>query len=227
MIYDYRDFQVLVQTLLEPQEWCEVLKYSPSEDYLAVGSHDNSIYVYEVTAATSASGSATYQLFQVIKDRHSAAITAMDWSRDSVFLRSIDSAYLKNYFDIKNNNQIMDGAHTLTDPSLWQTSTCKLGWEVMGVFPPGTDGTDVNSVDANKSRTLLAVADDFGSLCVYRFPCVSNNQDCLRLTGHSEHVSRVKYLDGKQAHYLITAGGKDLTYIQWKRVFQRQSNVSR
>ena len=97
----------------------------------------------------------------------------------------------------------------------------------MGVFPPGTDGTDVNSVDANKARTLLAVADDFGSLCVYRFPCVSNAQDCLRLSGHSEHVSRVKYLDDRQAHYLITAGGKDLTYIQWKRGFVTGSQVSK
>jgi WD40 repeat protein len=60
MIYDYKDFQVLIQTLLEPQEWCEVLKYSPSETHLAVGSHDNSIYVYEVSTPGGSSSRATY-----------------------------------------------------------------------------------------------------------------------------------------------------------------------
>ena len=90
-----------------------------------------------------------YQLFQVIKDRHSAAILALDWTTDSVFLRSIDASYMKNYFDIGSNNQIMDGAHTLTDASLWQSSTCKLGWDVMGVYWKGSDGTDVNAVDTD------------------------------------------------------------------------------
>lgn len=37
-----------VKSLKEPEEWNEVMKYSPCGKYLAVGSHDNHIYVYNV-----------------------------------------------------------------------------------------------------------------------------------------------------------------------------------
>jgi hypothetical protein len=67
---------------------------------------------------------------------------------------------------------VKDGSSTLTDPAIWETATCKLGWDVQGVFPPGADGTDVNHVDVNADRTLVAVGDDFGTLCVYRYPCM-------------------------------------------------------
>lgn len=102
---------------------------------------------------------------------------------------------MKNYFDIGSNNQIMDGAHTLTEASLWHSSTCKLGWDMMGVYWKGADGTDVNSVDTDKARNLVAVADDVGTLCVYRYPCISNGQDCVKLTGHSEHVTRARFFE--------------------------------
>lgn len=37
-----------VKTIKDPEEWCEVMRYSPDEKYLAVGSHDNCVYVYNV-----------------------------------------------------------------------------------------------------------------------------------------------------------------------------------
>ena len=29
----------------------------------------------------------------------------------------------------------------------WDTFTCTLGWPVQGIWPPGSDGTDINAVD--------------------------------------------------------------------------------
>lgn len=87
----------------------------------------------------------------------------------------------------------MDGAHTLTDASLWHSSTCKLGWDVQGVFWKGSDGTDVNSVDINPQQTLVAASDDLGTLCLYRYPCYTNLMDCVKLAGHAEHVTRVRF----------------------------------
>jgi microtubule-associated protein-like 6 len=101
---------------------------------------------------------------------HSSAVTAMDWSRDSKFIKAIDQAYMKLFYDVTENVHIKDGSTSLSDPAIWETSTCKLGCEAMGVFPAGADGTDVNSVDANGDRTLLAAADDFGTVCIYKFP---------------------------------------------------------
>jgi len=89
----------------------------------------------------------------------------------------------------------MDGATLLVDPMIWQSGSCKLGWDVMGVFPPGADGTDINNVCVNFNNTMVAAADDFATMAVYRYPCMKNSQDCRRLSGHAEHVTRVKFFE--------------------------------
>lgn len=131
---------------------------------------------------------------------------------------------MKNYYDCDECQQIKDGSSALVDTALWDTLTCKLGWDSNGVFPKGADGSDVNHVDANANRTQIAAADDNATLCVYRYPCLANTQDCRRLSGHSEHVTRVRFFeqDGMKPEDLsdriITAGGMDRTYIQWRPV---------
>jgi len=97
--------------------------------------------------------------------------------------------------------------------------TCKLGWEVMGIFPSGADGTDINSVDANHDRKYIVAGDDFGCINVYRFPVLKNTQQCRRMTGHSEHVPRVRFYDADEIdNYIISSGGNDRCYIQWKEI---------
>ena len=114
-----------------------------------------------------------------------------------------------------------DGSSSLVDPAIWATSTCKLGWEVMGVYPQGADGTDINAVDATADRTLVAAGDDFGSVRVFRYPALKQGHQCRRMTGHSEHVSRVRFYNQGDQPYLISAGGNDRTYIQWKAVAKK------
>jgi WD40 repeat protein len=48
-ILDYNDWTKRLTTLYKPREWCEVMVYSPDQNYLAVGSHDDSIYVYKIS----------------------------------------------------------------------------------------------------------------------------------------------------------------------------------
>ena len=55
----------------EPEEWSEVLKYSPDGQYLAVGSHDNIVYIYEVNSE--------YKLHSKF-NKHNSFVTALDWS---------------------------------------------------------------------------------------------------------------------------------------------------
>jgi len=57
----------------DAKEWIEVIRYSPCGKLLAVGSHDNNIYIYET---------ASYKLSKTLK-KHNAFITALDWSEDS------------------------------------------------------------------------------------------------------------------------------------------------
>lgn len=79
------------------------------------------------------------------------------------------------------------------------------------------DGSDVNAVDANASKTLVCVGDDSGTLCVYRYPVRNNTYDCVRLGGHSSHVSKVRFFenDNPEDARIITAGGYDRSYIQF------------
>jgi hypothetical protein len=81
------------------------------------------------------------------------------------------------------------------------------------------DGSDVNAVDSNAGRTLLAVGDDTGTLCVYRYPVKSSNNDCVRLGGHSSHVSKVRFFENSNPEdaRILTAGGYDRCYIQWRQ----------
>lgn len=42
------------------------------------------------------------------------------------------------------------------------------GWPVIGIWSGTMDGTDVNAVHRSHSGRLLATADDFGKVNVYR-----------------------------------------------------------
>jgi len=113
LILDYNDLSKRLTTLYKPREWCEVLAYSPSHEYLAVGSHDDSIYVYKINEQGE------YALHYAITMIHSSAITGMDWSRDSRYLRAIDQAYGKQYYDIEACTTVPDGPTSLIDVAIW------------------------------------------------------------------------------------------------------------
>lgn len=49
VIKPFADFNAEpIATLTEPQEWSEVMRYSPCDKFLAVGSHDNRVWVYAI-----------------------------------------------------------------------------------------------------------------------------------------------------------------------------------
>ena len=66
-------------------EWSEAMCYSPCNEYLAVGSHDNFIYIYLCKKK--------YKLFKKKMTGHSSFITALDWSQDSDWMRSTCGAH--------------------------------------------------------------------------------------------------------------------------------------
>jgi WD40 repeat protein len=112
-ILDYDDLTKRITTLYKPREWCEVLVYSPDEQFLAVGSHDDSIYIYKI------SDSGEYSMHWGITFVHSSAITGMDWSRDNRYIRAVDQAYAKIFYDVEACQQVTDGSSTLRDVAIW------------------------------------------------------------------------------------------------------------
>ena len=194
----------VIHTNQNSQEWIEAMEYSPDGSKLAVGSHDNNIYIYS---------SADYKLLGKCT-KHNSFIVSVDWSKDGNFIRSVCGAHELLFFDGNSYNQDTSGA-TNTVETEWATSHAKYGWLVDGIFPSGTDGTHINSVDFSKDHSLIATGDDYGLVNIFRNPCRGGHKP-ISLRGHSEHVVRVLF--HKNDSYLFSVGGYDQTLMQWKRV---------
>jgi microtubule-associated protein-like 6 len=192
-------------TLNEPKEWTQAMKFSPDGTKLAVGSHDNHIYVYDVNG--------NYRLIATCKG-HSSFITALDWTADSTALHTTCGAYELLFWDAASGAQIKDGASRFRDEA-WATWSTPLGWPVQGIFRGVVDYTHVNAADRSKDSQVVAVGNDWGLVEVFGFP---NNEGAQsnQYRGHSEHVTNVQF--ARDDSYIFSAGGYDQTLMQWKRV---------
>jgi len=127
-----------------PKEWIEIMRYNVTGDRLAVGSHDNWIYIYN----TSEDGK--YRPHCTLKG-HSSYITALDWSLDGDFIRSSCGAYELLFWDPNGKKQVPGGASATTSTK-WSSHTVKFGWFVDGIYPSGTDGSHINIVEMSKTE---------------------------------------------------------------------------
>ena len=184
------------------REWIQDLKYSPDKKYLAVSSHDNHIYIFDRK---------TYMRTAIMKG-HSSYITHIDFSLNSKYLQSNCGAYELLFWDVKSGKQITS-ASSLRDQE-WKTWTCTLGWPVQGIWPAEADGTDVNAVDRSPNQSLLATADDFGKVKLFRYPAPQTKGCEYRESkGHSSHVTNVRFLHDGQT--VISTGGNDRCIFHW------------
>jgi WD40 repeat protein len=186
------------------KEWIEVLAYSPCGAYLASGSHDNTVYVYDVEDG--------YSLKSKLR-AHNSYVTSVDWSEDSSTIRSVCGAYELLFFDVESGEQDPGGASANVD-TVWTTNTAKFGWLVDGIFPGSTDGTHVNYVDFSDDMSVLLTADDFGLVNIYRNPARKGHTP-RSYRAHSEHVVRAKFTAGGER--IISIGGYDKTIMMWQK----------
>tara|TARA_B110000285_G_C15089818_1_gene598419 strand:- start:413 stop:1204 length:792 start_codon:yes stop_codon:yes gene_type:complete len=100
-------------------EWIETMVFSPDSKHLAVGSHDNTIYLVDTK---------TYKK-HIKLTGHSSFITAIDWAADGSFIRSVCGAYELLFFNIGTKKRDPSGASN-TVGTVWANQTCKLGWNV-------------------------------------------------------------------------------------------------
>ena len=93
------------------------------------------------------------------------------------------------YWDVETGKQDTRGASNNRDEK-WSTWTCTLGWPVQGIYPPCSDGTDINSVD--RCGGVIATGDDFGFVKLFKFPNFKNSS-YNKFIGHSSHVTNVRF----------------------------------
>ncbi|XP_023684063.2 echinoderm microtubule-associated protein-like 1 isoform X2 [Paramormyrops kingsleyae] len=198
----------LVTVHTDGNEQLSVMRYSPDGNFLAIGSHDNYIYIYTVTE----NGRKYSRVGKC--SGHSSFITHLDWSVDSQYLMSNSGDYEILYWIPSVCKQVVS-VETTRD-ILWATCTCTLGFHVFGLWPEGSDGTDINAVCRSNEKKLLVTGDDFGKVHLFSYPCSQFRAPSHVYGGHSSHVTNVNFLFDDS--YLISTGGKDMSIMQWRVV---------
>ena len=205
-IYDAASLHQLVRKKHRKQ-WIQAVKFSPNGHYVAVGSHDNYIDVYNVNKDTGG-----IQRRVGVCKGHSSYITHMDWSADSTYLRTNSGTFELSTWDATDGEPV---AAELVKSSAWSSESCTLAWSVAGVWPKCTDGTDITSVDVSHSKETLLSTDDFGGVNLHCYPCTTaEQQDTGRFRGHSAHVTHAFFTSGDQ--YVVSSGGSDRCLFLWR-----------
>jgi WD40 repeat protein len=185
-----------------------VIKFSPQDKYLAIGAHDSKILTYNAQ---------TFEFLTTLRGHHST-ITHLDFSINGEFLHSTCTSYELLFWDSQTGKQVTSGASAYCDEN-WATWTTTLGFPVGGIYPPCSDGLDINAVDRSKSKKLLATADDFGKVKLFKFPQPNKKAAFQRFVGHSSHVTNVKFAAGDS--HVISTGGNDKAIFVWKLIFDK------
>ena len=103
-----------VKLIKDAKEWISDIKFSPDGSRVAIGSHDNAIYIYTVPE---------FKRTAVIK-KNTSFITHIDWSEDGQALQSNSGDY--NLLFWNANDGKMLAASAMKDEK-WATFTCVLG----------------------------------------------------------------------------------------------------
>ncbi|XP_043999463.1 echinoderm microtubule-associated protein-like 1 isoform X2 [Gambusia affinis] len=202
------DSKDLVTVHTDGNEQLSVMRYGPDGNFLAIGSHDNYIYIYAV-----AENGRKYSRVGKCSG-HSSFITHLDWSVDSQYLVSNSGDYEILYWIPSVCKQVVS-VETTRDIQ-WFTHTCTLGFQVFGLWPDGSDGTDINAACASSDKSLLVTGDDFGKVHLFSYPCSQFRAPSHVYRGHSSHVTNVSFLHDDS--YLVSTGGKDMSVLQWRIV---------
>ncbi|KAM9187429.1 echinoderm microtubule-associated protein-like 4 [Dugong dugon] len=199
----------LVSIHTDGNEQLSVMRYSVDGTFLAVGSHDNFIYLYVVSE-----NGRKYSRYGKCTG-HSSYITHLDWSPDNKYIMSNSGDYEILYWDIPSGCKLIRNRSDCKDID-WTTYTCVLGFHVFGVWPEGSDGTDINALVRSHNRKVIAVADDFCKVHLFQYPCSKPKAPSHKYSAHSSHVTNVSFTHNDS--HLISTGGKDMSIIQWKLV---------
>ncbi|XP_062253173.1 echinoderm microtubule-associated protein-like 1 isoform X6 [Platichthys flesus] len=202
------DSKDLVTMHTDGNEQLSVMCFGPDGNFLAIGSHDNYIYIYAV-----AENGRKYSRVGKCSG-HSSFITHLDWSVDSQYLVSNSGDYEILYWIPSVCKQVVS-VETTRDIE-WATYTCTLAFQVFGLWPDGSDGTDINAVCRSSDKSLLVTGDDFGKVHLFSYPCSQFRAPSHVYGGHSSHVTNVTFLFDDS--YLVSTGGKDMSVMQWRIV---------
>lgn len=195
----------IVNTLKEKHE-VSIVKFSPNGEILAAGIAPP---IDEVLLYSVRKNFATAARLKGSPSR----IIHIDFSEDSRVIQFNNTSYEILYFDSNDGKQLTHGASQNKDEK-WASWTLIIGWPVQGIWPPCSDGSDINTVDRTKKRDVLATGDDFGKVKLFKYPCAKEKANSNKFGGHSAHVTGVRF--SAKNDYLMSTGGGEKSIFQWQ-----------
>jgi len=197
-VFDYETFDVIHER--PTKEISLVVKFSP----------DGNLVALSVGMVVEILDTATWNKKCVLKDHHSNVVH-LAFSEDGSYLMTNSQDYEILYWNLETGKRERRGSE-LRDIK-WPDWTCVLGWPVQGVWPEGSDGTDVNALHCSHSQDLLVTGDDFGQVKLFNYPCTVHHAKNKHYLGHSSHVTNVRF--SYDDSHVISLGGNDTGVFQW------------
>jgi len=182
-----------------------VATFSPDGETLALGSKDQSIYIYN-------SGS-EYSLLSITSSNY-GPVRSIDFSEEGGWIQanaSLDNAYFVSLEDYSVVNE--EEFSNLKEAS-WFTQTCPVGWSTAGVRPQPLSGVNISSICRNKAESLLAVGYSNGKVVLTHFPATSIHPDTKIIPGHSSAVTNICFANEDTS--IISIGQTDCCVLHWK-----------
>ena len=128
--------------------------------YLAVGSHEDLIDIYNVESRKRVG----------ICKGASSYITHVEWDVEGKLLMTNSGARELLFFEAPRGARVNiknEDAQKLR----WSTFTSVLGPTCQGIWQPYMDITDINTSCVTKDGQTIATGDDFGLVKLFNYPC--------------------------------------------------------
>ena len=189
---------IILKLLSDPGDWIQTLQYSPKGSALAAGSMDTWIYVYDVSAG--------YSLFHKLGGL--GKIVGLDWSVEEDKIRGTDINTRVMVWEVQSETSVAELGN-----EQWVTWTSAVGQPVRGISQLNSDPAFITCVNRSLDSKKFAVGNAWGLLEIYDNPNSPGSKSNI-YRGHSLEVENALWV--RQDRVLLTAGGPDLTIMQWK-----------
>eukprot|EP01038_Epipyxis_sp_PR26KG_P009724 gene9724-13087_t len=190
-----------------------VIKYSPDGKYLACGSEDCNIYMYNIKEQ--------YIKLSTIRC-HTAAVLYIDFSADSNYIMSVDAAKRVCYSETATG--VLVPTPSIVRDTKWSTSSNPHQWSVQGFWfiNPNNKSTEPIITQKSWNSQLVCAGTRAGSIHLGYYPFV-NKKGFIRALAHTGPVSQLAWIAGDGS--LVSIGSKDHTIMQWKCVYENSREL--
>eukprot|EP00941_MAST-03F_sp_MAST-3F-sp1_P003130 g3130.t1 len=210
-----------------------VIKWSPNDNRIAVGSTDTDIDVWVVVNLDhfeeengktkmekhdADTNNMRFRLDLRLKG-HSGSILHIDWSKDNMYLQSQCASRELLRWNLQDRSEYGVKRGQLLQSTLaqslikWHSWTCTIGFPVMGIYPDGSDTHHVNCCDVSGGGEIVMTGDVDGLLKLLNHPCVVEDAPSKEYLGHSTKVANCVFT--RKNEYAVSVGS-DSCVFQYK-----------